>query len=111
MPDCVAATAYLFADDIKLYKEIRLPEDSNSLQRDLDSLQEWSNTWLLKFHPNKCKVMTVSNKTNTIRRYHLYNSTGKEVEPEKSEGEKDIGVLVDDQLTFSQDIFNSRRTR
>jgi hypothetical protein len=48
---------------------------------------------------------------NTIRRYHLYNSTGKEVEPEKSEGEKDIGVLVDDQLTFSQDIFNSRRTR
>ena len=62
MPDCVAATAYLFADDIKLYKEIRLPEDSNSLQRDLDSLQEWSNTWLLKFHPNKCKVMTVSNK-------------------------------------------------
>ena len=55
--------------------------------------------------------MTVSNKTNTIRRYHLYNSTGKEVEPEKSEGEKDIGVLVDDQLTFSQDIFNSRRTR
>jgi hypothetical protein len=45
--------------------------------------------------------MTVSNKTNTIRRYHLYNSTGKEVEPEKSEGEKDIGVLVDDQLKVS----------
>jgi len=64
MPDCVAATAYLFADDTKLYKEIKSPEDSNSLQRDLDSLQEWSNTWLLKFHPNKCKVMTVSNKKN-----------------------------------------------
>ena len=62
MPDCVAATAYLFVDDTKLCKEIRSPEDSNSLQRDLDSLQEWSNTWLLRFHPNKCKVMTVSNK-------------------------------------------------
>ena len=37
--------------------------------------------------------MTVSNKNNTIRRYHLYDSTGKEVELEKSEGEKDIGVL------------------
>jgi hypothetical protein len=102
MPDCAAATAYLFANDTKLYKEISLPEDSNSLQRDLDSLQEWSNTWLLKFHPNKCKVMTVSNKKNTTRRYHLYDSTGKEVELEKSEGEKDIGVLVDDQLTFSR---------
>jgi len=59
MPDCVAATAYLFADDTKLYKEIRPPEDSNSLQRDLDILQEWPNTWLLKSHPNKCKVMTI----------------------------------------------------
>ena len=49
--------------------------------------------------------MTVSNKTiYTIRRYHLYDSTGKEVELEKSEGEKDIGVLVDDQLTFSRHI-------
>jgi hypothetical protein len=48
--------------------------------------------------------MTVSNKNNTIRRYHLYDSTGKEVELEKSEGEKDIGVLVDDQLTFSRHI-------
>ena len=38
MPDCVAATVYLFADDTKLCKEIRSPEDSNSLQRDLDSL-------------------------------------------------------------------------
>ena len=35
--------------------------------------------------------MTVSNNKNTIRRYHLYDSTGKEVELEKSEGEKDIG--------------------
>ena len=54
--------------------------------------------------------MTVSNKNiqsgGTI---YTYVSTGKEVELEKSEGEKDIGVLVDDQLTISR-IFNSRRT-
>ena len=48
--------------------------------------------------------MTVSNNKNTIRRYHLYDSTGKEVELEKSEGEKDIRVLVEDQLTFSRHI-------
>ena len=48
--------------------------------------------------------MTVSNKKNTIRRYHLYDSTGKEVELEKSEGEKDSMVLVEDQLTFSRHI-------
>jgi hypothetical protein len=54
--------------------------------------------------PNKCKVMTVSNKQNTTSRYHLYDSSGKEVELEKSEGEKDIRVLVEDQLTFSRHI-------
>jgi peroxiredoxin len=44
------------------------------------------------------------NDKKIFRRYHLYDSTGKEVELEKSEGEKDIGVLVDDQLTFSRHI-------
>jgi hypothetical protein len=33
------------------------------LQADLDNLQSWSDTWLLKFHPNKCKVMSVANKS------------------------------------------------
>ena len=50
--------------------------------------------------------MTVSNNKNTIRRYHLYDSTGKEVELEKSEGEKDIywstsGRSVDILKTYS----------
>jgi hypothetical protein len=33
------------------------------LQADLDNLQSWSDTCLLKFHPNKCKVMSVANKS------------------------------------------------
>lgn len=51
--------AYLFADDKKVYKEIKTQADNTSLQKDLDNLQEWSDKWLLNFHPNKCKVMTV----------------------------------------------------
>jgi len=41
--------------------------------------------------------MTVSNKTKLENKssYHLYNNQGEEVELEMSEGEKDIGVLVD----------------
>ena len=76
------------------------------IQADLDQLQKGSDTWLLKFHPNKCKVMTVSNKTNIENKssYHLYNNEGEEVELEMSEGEKDIGVLVDRNLSFSKHI-------
>ena len=62
MPDHVDSEAYFFADDTKVYKEIKTQTDTTSLQKDLDNLQEWSDKWLLKFHPNKCKVMTVSNK-------------------------------------------------
>jgi hypothetical protein len=43
MPECVDAVAYLFADDTKLYKEIKREEDSEKLQKDLDSLQKWSS--------------------------------------------------------------------
>jgi hypothetical protein len=50
MSKCVDAVAYLLADDTKLYKEIKRDEDSEKLQKDLDSLQKWSDTWLLKFH-------------------------------------------------------------
>jgi hypothetical protein len=56
---------HLFADDAKIYKEISCEDDVSGLQADLDQLQKWSDTWLLKFHPNKCKVMTVSNKTKS----------------------------------------------
>ena len=36
--------------------------------------------------------------------YHLYDNEGREVELDRSEGEKDIGVLVDEHLNFSRHI-------
>ena len=105
MRSSIYAVAYLLADDTKLYKEIKREEDSEKLQNDLDSLQKWSDTWLLKLHPNKCKVMTVSSKKKReeiSNQYHLYDNLGQEIELQTSEGEKDIGVLVDEQLSFSK---------
>ena len=60
--ECVEANTYLFADDTKHFREIKTEEDRKHPQDDLDKLQQWSDTWLLKFHPNKCKVMSISNK-------------------------------------------------
>jgi hypothetical protein len=34
--------------------------------------------------------------------YHLYDNLGQEIKLQTSEGEKDIGVLVDEQLSFSK---------
>jgi hypothetical protein len=60
------------------FREIREEKDEKMLQADLDNLQSWSDTWLLKFHPNKCKVMSVGNKSvdKGTKHYHLYNNDG-----------------------------------
>ena len=106
MPECVDSETYLFADDTKIFREINVQPDVEMLQKDLDELQKWSDTWLLKFHPNKCKVMTVATKSeeNKMGKYHLYDNNGREVKLDQSEGEKDIGVLVDENLTFGKHI-------
>jgi predicted RecB family nuclease len=38
--------------------------------------------------------------------YHLYDNEGKDVKLEQSDGEKDIGVLVDETISFSTHIQN-----
>ena len=72
MPEMVESATYLFADDAKIFREIREENDEKMLQADLDSLQSWSDTWLLKFHRNKCKVMSVANKCVDKGTKHYY---------------------------------------
>ena len=82
MPEMVESSTYLFADDATIFREIREENDEKMLQADLDSLQSWSDTWLLKFHPNKCKVMSVANKSvdKGTKHYYLYNNDGNRIE-------------------------------
>ena len=54
LPKHVNSTIYMYADDTQIYREIREKHDQEILQKDLHSLQAWSDEWLLKFHPNRC---------------------------------------------------------
>ena len=49
----------MYADDSKLYCEIKSPDDHQILQNDLSKLCTWSKKWLLKFHPKKCSCLTI----------------------------------------------------
>ena len=51
---------YCFDEDTKIYSEINTARAKGMLQKDLDSLQKWSDPCLIKFHPNKCEVVTVT---------------------------------------------------
>jgi ribonuclease P/MRP protein subunit RPP40 len=54
LPETVKSDTYLFADDTKIYRIIHGERDHEIPQDDLDKLSTWSDTWLLRFHPEKC---------------------------------------------------------
>ena len=57
LPEYVRNKLIQFADDMKLWRVVENEEDRRSLQEDLNSLNEWSNEWLMKFNAKKCKVL------------------------------------------------------
>ena len=65
-PLAVSSTIGLFADDAYIYRVIRSKEDTAALQRDLDTLGKWEQTWSMKFHPDRCKVLAITNKRKII---------------------------------------------
>jgi len=105
LPDNIKSQVFMFADDTKLYREVTSIEDQTQLQIDLDKLQDWSNKWLLKFHPGKCKVLRIGTKTGLTKvPYKMVTEKNEVIELEESSHEKDIGVIIDDKLNFEAHI-------
>ena len=101
LPDHVISDILLFADDTKIFKEVDSIADSILIQKDINTLEKWSRDWLLKFHPDKCHVMTLG-KFSNIKHAHPYKLDGEELEHVLAE--KDLGILVDSDLTFEEHI-------
>ena len=64
--DNIDSTVRLFADDCLVYREIKSVEDCQILQRDLDTIYNWSQTWLMDFNVSKCYFMSVTLARNKI---------------------------------------------
>ena len=92
---------FLFADDTKIARQVKTVSDSQILQDDLDSLSNWSNNWLLEFNADKCHVLTIG-KIENITHTHKYVINGEELEHVFEE--KDLGVTVDFEMSFSEHI-------
>ena len=99
MPDVVYSSIQMFADDAKLFREIKNQADCEELQKDLCGLQEWSKEWLLRFNVTKCKRMHLG-RTNGKEAYHM-SQRDEETALFETECEKDLGVYVDNELKFS----------
>ena len=66
LPKGISNFIKMFADDTKIYSEPKAADD-DSLQTDLNTLQDWSATWLMHFHPEKCKVLRLGRQKTNIQ--------------------------------------------
>ena len=100
LPENIRSHLFLFADDCKFFREIATQEDIDIMQADLDTLFEWSQKWLLTFHPGKCVNLRITLRKDTEPHvYHLGNDDLKNVDEVK-----DLGVTVDGKLKFESHI-------
>ena len=94
LPKCLSNKCLLFADDLKVFRQIGCSADTFSLQADLDRIRNWSNTWRLFLNVNKCSVLTLTLKKTPLQfDYTLGDIILNRVQ-------KDLGIFIDSRLTF-----------
>ena len=102
LPNSIISDIYMFADT-KIFKIITSDIDCQILQKDINELKKWTDTWLLELHPDKCKTMTIG-KLDQNPRYYLDTTEDNPFEISRTEEEKDLGVTFDSKLTFDAHI-------
>ena len=95
----------LYADDTKIWRRICHNYDSISLQKDIDALHNWSSINKMIFHPNKCKVLSVTNQT--VKKYFVlpfdrFPYRLGETYLSYVNSEKDLGVIVNTHLSWHE---------
>ena len=103
LPNIVQSNVFLFADDTKIFQRIATVNDMELLQRDLDALCEWSKKWLLLFHPDKCKILSLGRNILETS-YTMKDTDDNIVNLQRTREEKDLGVIIDEELTFEKHI-------
>ena len=82
----------MYADDIKIWRELRTDSDPDILQQDLDSLMTWSASWQIPINPDKCSYMHIG-RDDDINAYHLNGWL-----LDMTQCERDLGVMVSNTL-------------
>jgi hypothetical protein len=99
MPNVSTSTAALFAD-VKCFKSIETPDDCIALQNDINRFHDWSVMWSMTFNASKCKVLTISRMHSPI----VFNYTMNNQPLEHVRAFKDLGVFIDEALSFTTHI-------
>ena len=81
---------------MKVYKVLRnVHEDTQILQNDLNTLEQWSTEWQLSFNTTKCEAIRISKKNDrTCPEYYLDGNKLDQVSETK-----DLGIYVTSNLS------------
>ena len=90
MDNDISSNISKFADDTKIYRDIKSDSDSSLLQNDLGKLVLWASEWQMIFNAKKCKVLHFG-KNNKKRDYELNGTVLDGVSVQK-----DLGIDVSD---------------
>lgn len=86
----------LFADDFKISRRIKTPLDCVLLQNDIDNISRWASLNCLEFNVDKCCKITFHRTKNPI----LFDYKLNGISLNRVRQIKDLGVWLDEQLTF-----------
>ena len=99
LPENLQTCVKLFADDLKL---IGNTNNYDKIVSDISLLEEWEETWLLRFNPLKCKVLHIDKNDNPMKDYFIDG-----VKLTTVESECDLGVLTNSTLDWSDNVKDS----
>ncbi|WP_240991768.1 hypothetical protein, partial [endosymbiont of Tevnia jerichonana] len=96
LPNNLTSNVRLFADDCLLYLPIKSNNDTSLLQKDLLKLEEWQNTWLMKFNPYQMLYNDISLKKPTP---NFYTFCGQQLKSVKSQCY--LGIQISNTLNWT----------
>lgn len=94
--DSITCPVLAYADDLKIYMEIRSLDDAQVLQTNLDVIHEWCCCNALALSINKCSCVSFTKKLNKINTEYIVDSTAII----KVGAARDLGVVFDSELSF-----------
>ena len=93
----------LYADDTKIWRHIKSPTDHDILQSDINALYTWAELNKMKFHPDKCKILSINNFNKNIFQelpFYYYPYQLQTTILDYALEEKDLGILTTPNFSF-----------
>ena len=102
LPEQVRSRVCLFADDTAMYLALDKQADSEILQKDLETLENWEKLWDMSFDPSKSQVIYVTRRKTPLQtKFHLHGCVIESVPSAKY-----LWVTISEDLKWSEHINN-----